>query len=181
MSESVPPTVADMLGNAGPLPEVVWRGKAYRVGLPCPEVIAHAERAVPGLALENVRAAFDGAELAREEEAVKAAVRGRKHGFGQALFNDVLGGADGDTLILYACVKLHHPEVTVADVRAMRREADGLELAVSQVAPSFFQAGAETMAAPAETRKAVGDLLAVRVAADLLSRARPAPTPCPTT
>lgn len=181
MSDTVPPTVADMLGNAGPLPEVVWRGKVYKLGLPCPEVVAHAERAVPGLALENVRAVFAGADLAAEEKAITAAVRGKKYGFGQELFLEVLGGPDGDTLILYACLRMNHPEVTVADVRAMRREADGLELALAQVAGPFFMAGAETMTAPAETRAAVGAVLAARVAADLSSRSSPELTASPTT
>jgi hypothetical protein len=173
MSAEQPLPVADLMGNFGPLPEVHFNGKTYPVGLPCPEVIATAERMVPALALENVRAVFDGADLAAEEAAVKTAIRGRQYGFGQPLYLSVIGGPDGNKLILWACLKLKTPGVTLATVRDMLRDDDaaaGLEAALEVVAPAFFRVAAEESELPRRERERLAGELVMRATADLLER-----------
>jgi hypothetical protein len=173
MSQEQPLPVADLLGNDGPLPEVRFNGRAYPVGLPCPAVVAAAERAVPALALANLKATqefADPAEYARDEAALKAAIRGREYGFGRSLFNSVLGGPDGNRLILWACLRLKTPDITLDGVRDMLRDeaaAAELEAALEVVAPAFFRLAAEGMDAPPADRSALAEGLAARVAADL--------------
>lgn len=170
MSAEQPLPVSDLMGNYGPLPEVHFGGRAYKVGLPCPEVVAYAERMVPVLALANLRETqefADPAEYAKEEAAIRAAVRGKEYGFGRPLFTAVVGGADGNVLILWACLRLHTPEVTIDTVRAMLRDdaaAVELEAALEVVAPAFFRAAADRVDAPKRER----DLLAERMAAEAL-------------
>jgi hypothetical protein len=170
MSAEQPLPVSDLMGNYGPLPEVHFGGKAYKVGLPCPEVVAYAERMVPVLALANLRETqefADPSEYAKEEAAIRAAVRGKEYGFGRPLFGSVVGGADGNVLILWACLRLHAPEVTVEAVRAMLRDdtaAVELEAALEVVAPAFFRAAADRVDAPKRER----DTLAERMAAEAL-------------
>lgn len=178
MSEQIqgeqPLPVSDLLGNDGPLPEVHWKGDVYRVGIPCPEVIAHAERAVPQLALANVREAWAGTpELAREEEAVRAAIRGKQFGFGQPLFMSVVGGADGNRLILWACMRLFRPDVTLADVRAMLRDEAAsveLEAALEVVAPAFFRAAADLSDQPPALRRAMAEEMSAAALAAVLEQ-----------
>ncbi len=174
MSQDTPLPVSDLLGNAGPLPEVRYGGRVYPVTLPCPLVVAHAERAVPALALENVRAAFAGTpDLAAEEAAVKAAVRGRQYGFGQPLYLSVIGGADGNKLILWACLKMKTPGVTLDDVKKMRRDegaAADREAALEVVAPGFFRAAAGEAELPPSAREALAAEMELRTRADLLER-----------
>ncbi len=175
MSEEQPLPVADLLGNDGPLPEVHWKGNAYPVGLPCPEVIAYAERMVPVLALGNLkdtRVFADPDEYAKDEAAIKAAVRGKEYGFGRPLFVAVIGGADGNRVILWACLKLKTPTVTLDDVREMLRDDSAaleLEAALEVVAPAFFRVAADGMDAPKRDREAMAEQMAAQALEGVLS------------
>jgi hypothetical protein len=164
------------LGNDGPLPEIHFNGQVYPVGLPCPEVVATAESVVPAMALANLKgtqAFADPAEYAKDEARIKAAVRGKEYGFGRPLFAEVIGGADGNKVILWACLRLKTPGVTLKDVADMLRDETAsveLEAALEVVAPAFFSTAAERMEAPPRDRQAMADTMAKQALASVLEQ-----------
>ncbi len=176
--ETTPPaSVSAALGNAGSLPEIRWDGRTYAVALPCPAVLSKAERMVPRLAreyLNELRDVLDPADWAKDDEMLRLAVAGGKWAYGHPLFRAVSEGPDGDALVLWACIALKHPAVTMADVRRMQVEAaDDCDLALLEVTPLFFVAGSMSARASPERRRALAARTEAEVRAGLAKRSTP--------
>jgi len=171
------PSVSEAMGNDGPLPEVHYKGQTYRVGHPCPDVIAHAEELVLKLAWEQLKRcekAMPPDEFARLRAETVTAIQTRQNAFGSPLFTGTVNGPDGDVLILYSCLRLNHPDVTAAFVREMMRAdepADDIELALVRVSPGFFTSGVDLAPKPKRERAAAGAAMAAQVTMGLLRRA----------
>lgn len=167
-----PLSVSDALGNAGPLPEVKWSGKTWKVGHPCPEAVAHAERLAARLAWDTVndlRDVYDPKEFAELKASTTRDIQGKAWQFGGSLFNAMLSGPDGNAAVLYACLKLNHPTLGIEDVRRMTQESrDDVELALLQVSPSFFSEAAERLSMPPDERKAAGVEMGLQAVSGLL-------------
>lgn len=179
-----PPSVTDALGNAGPLPVVNWNGKKWQVAYTTPAVIADIEEEVAASAYQHiVRMSRRLPPDAREEAkaAALAAVQANKFAFNQPAFWEVMGGPDGDDIMLAASLRVKHPEVTTETARRMRAEAgDEVDYAVARVTPSFFDAGADTLPlSPADKKRLAAELLDVYRKGRSESRWTPSPTSTP--
>lgn len=159
MDTPTPPSVCDALGNAGPLPVVNWNGKAYKVAAPTPAVLAAVERQAAAVATENVKAlkgVLPPAEWQDLWDGLLSDLKARKWAYGRELFNAVSTGPDGDVLLLWGCLSLTHPELTVADVRRMQiDQPEDTASAVAQVIPRFLEIAGRTLPLPAGAREAM--------------------------
>jgi hypothetical protein len=186
MTDSQPMSVSDALGNDGPLPEVRYKGEVYKVAHPCPEVIGHAEELVISLSWQQLKRCekiLPPDEYGKLRAETVAAVQTRQNAYGSPLFSGTLAGPDGDVLILYSCLKVHHPHLTADVVREMMRadeSADDIELALARVSPGFFLSAADTAVKPRRERAAAGLAMAAQAAAVLAQRAASRPTSPPT-
>src|SRR5262245_19946090 len=134
-----PASVGDVLGAAGPCPVVNWRGHPYKVGYPTPDVLAAVELQVAANATAERKVL---AEVLDPEDLpdLKTALLGRHHRVGGSLWDAAFNqSAEGTVLILWACVKQHHPEFAVLDAVAMAQDcAEETEAALLLVVPDFF-------------------------------------------
>ena len=158
-------SVADCLGNDGPLPTVPWGDKAVKVYRNCPEVVGHMEVEVARqvrASLKRLEPAYDPDEYAVKVREVEDGLVANHHAFGGPMFMAHLTGPDALPLILLACVKPGCPEYTLADARRAIGEhraavMDALVVAV----PSFFAAGADQRGiSPAQLAPLVDKLVA---------------------
>jgi len=167
-------TVADAMGNDGPLPTVNWNGKAYPVAYPTPEVIARAERQVAKLVWENMermKGVLPPAAHAELRAETVSALQLGKTGFAQPLFTGVLDGIDGHTLILWACLTLKTPDVTFDQARAMRGDCpDEVDFALAQVVGGFFSEGSAKLPAPESERAMLAAALTAQMIAALAAQ-----------
>lgn len=144
-----PPSVADALGNAGPLPTITWKGKAYPVAYSTPETIKDTELEAAANAYRHVVALerrLPPAAVAEMKTATLKAINENAFAYGQPSYWGVMGGPDGDAITLLSCLRVRHPEVQLADVKRMMVEAvEDVRVALALTIPRFIQAGADTL------------------------------------
>lgn len=162
-------SISDALGNAGELPSIEWNGKTYRVAHATPKAVQRAEEQVAKQATEAVlklKGVLSPEAFAESWASVAAAVQTGQHGFGKSLYQAAMSGVDGLLLPFLACVRERHPELTMADAKAMYGDhPDEIDLILSRVGVGFFTHGVAGMAAtPAQKAAAVADLLAFQAA-----------------
>lgn len=165
MPESEPPlTAADLAGNSGFLPEIVWRGKAYPVAYPCPKVIeylvAYVKRTAYARLDELAKDIADNADepwaknIAEARATLMEQVVNREYDFTQPLYIATLKGREKAGNMLWACMNvaasmapngptlqslLRNPAVALADVARMIQEVpEAVELVNGELQRFFF-------------------------------------------
>lgn len=176
-NDTPPQGVMPLLGDAGPAPTVAFNKKTWTIGHPTQRAKAELEKLVVDVSrqnLEDLKDVLSPGEWQAERKQLSLHIHSRAwQTFGE-LWNAVVNGPLGDVLFLLSLARPHHPDMTVADARALWLGVnDDCRDALTMVVPSFFDLLAgEIPASDADRRKAAGEMKA-----ELLRRlARPTPT-----
>lgn len=174
MAEETPPSASDALGNAGALPVINYKGKAYSVAYATPKAVQRVEQEVAAQAWANVQGLKGVAGYEEMKAETLKGIQSRQHAFAAPLYTAAIDGPDGWPLMLWGCVAERHPEVKLDDVRGMFRDAaDDVDLALAVVGGGFFSIGAESLPAPEASRAALAVAL-TGVLTDFLARRKAA-------
>lgn len=163
MADSSPASVQDVLGDAGVLPEVVWKGETYQLSFPSQKAKAALEELVASRAVNECRAVkgvLDGAAYAELWDSTVSAIQTRQHRtMGPLWVKTVMaGGVVTAALIMFVLFRVKHPKITEDDVRAMiHEEPEQTTAALLRVIPSFFEMALGSAGAKPEL---VADLMA---------------------
>lgn len=158
-------SVADCLGNDGPLPTIPWGDQTVKVFRNCPEVVGHMETEVARQVRANLKklgAVYDPDEYAVKVKEVEDGLVANHHAFGGPWFMAHLTGPDALALILLACVKPGCDGYTLADARrAIGGDRAAVMDALVVAVPGFFAAGADQRGiSPAQLAPLVDKLVA---------------------
>jgi hypothetical protein len=142
VSEEVPLGVAQVIGAFGPCPEILHKGKVWKVGWPTQKAKAELETLVVKVSKENLaqlRDAYTEEEYREEDAALRALIRGGHFKTWGSLWRTVNDSPDGMPLFLCSLLKAHHPDITIATARELWTESpeDAVD-ALVQVVPDFF-------------------------------------------
>lgn len=162
MPEDLPPaSMGDVLGNAGELPTVEWKGETYRLSFPSQKAKCALEELVAAQAVNECRAmktALPADAYAELWNETVTAIQTRQHRtLGPLWVKTVMGGgAASAALIMLVLFRVKHPQLTEADVRAMiAAEPEQTTAALLRVIPSLFEmVGRDAGASP----EAIADL-----------------------
>lgn len=140
-------SLGDALGGAATPITIPTPGKTYTVIRPRLAEVEAVE-AMIGVrvtrGVDRLKGEYTPEEYAEEKAAARAFVSARKHQMGGPVFNEVIGSVDGLGMILLACLRVHHPEMTEADVRKLFRTApEACKDALALVTPDFFTSVAQ--------------------------------------
>jgi hypothetical protein len=165
MSDEVPPGVADVLGAAGPCPEVVHAGKAWKVGWPTQKAKAILERLVVAQATAETLALRDAVPpeaFAELWNGLRRAIGAREYRTFGPGWAAALASPGGSLLFPLALILQHHPDATADDVAALREHAgEAFALAVAEVVPPFLSMlGADPQAPPGSRARLAAAVLA---------------------
>lgn len=143
MSEAQTPAgVVPILGEAGGCPEVEWAGRKWKIGHPVQKAKALLEIHLAAEAVAEVEALEDAIPPQTYKKAFDNtlnAVRGKQYRTWGPGWTAAMEGADGNYLFLLSLLKVHQPDATVADARALLVNKPLATLAALElVAGDFF-------------------------------------------
>jgi len=152
MADQETPGVVQMLGEAGGCPEVEWGGRKWKVAHPVQKAKALLELYLAAEAVAEVEA-LEGVlppdRYKRAYDSTLAAVRGKHFRTWGPGWQAAVEGADGNYLFLLSLLKVHQPDATVADARALLVNRPLATLAALEtVCADFFSALAADLLEP---------------------------------
>lgn len=149
--------IGPAIGDAGPCPKIVFNGKTWTIGHPTQVAKVELELLVIDVAQANIDA-FKRRDPAKHEAKSKLLdlqIEGGHHKTGGELWATVNNGPDGQPLFLASLLKENHPEITLADAKAMfRQEQRQVRRALALTVPSFFEILANDLPLTPEDRAA---------------------------
>lgn len=193
MSEDQPVPVQVALGAFGECPSFEWRGKTYTLGHPTQIVKAVYENAIADAEVSLYQTQLERkwitpAKFDEKLDSLTARIdapRCEHHTGGPLWMEYTLGEkcATGNVLFLLSLFRLHHPDLTTVDVRAMLTEIPALvRFHMRKVVPSFFEWAPGCLSLTPEQMQEVRTLVA-KIMDDMrakLGTALDEPSPLPT-
>lgn len=144
MSEPSPaPSVGVMLGDAGPCPEVVHRGKVWKVGHPTQNAKAELERLavqVAAQAIYDLEGVLPPAQFKKASDTFVRSVSAKSYKTWGAGWQEVVLKDENVHLFLLALLREKQPEATEEVARTLLGECSlAVSLAFAQVLPDFMR------------------------------------------
>ena len=139
----VVPGIADMLGAAGPCPEVEYNGRKWKIAPPIQGAKAELEELIISQAERQIdarRGKCSAERYQRYEEALQDSIEaGEYRTLGKKWRKAIFGNVTGPVLILQSLLRVHHKDATEEDAKGLilNKQAEVMR-ALARVAPDFF-------------------------------------------
>jgi hypothetical protein len=153
------PSVQTMLGAAGGCPEIILRGKAWKIGHPTQRAKESLERLAVTKATQEItslKGVVDASAYSELFEAHKRDITSGSYRTWGEGWQRITFAPQNAHLFLLSLLRENHPEATERDARALALGArEEVELTLAQVVPGFFSMLLDEMPLPPEQRQAV--------------------------
>lgn len=142
MAESAP-GIADMLGAAGPCPEIEYNGRKWKIAPPVQGAKAELEELIISQAEQQIdarRGKCSAERFQRYEEQLQDSIESGEYRTLGKKWVRAITGPLGPVLILQSLLRVHHKDASEADVRGlMASKSREVVRALARVAPDFFR------------------------------------------